>query len=57
MKPLEDLLPVVSMLIVVVSMTCVNVWIIGEPLRSVSSIPILVVLLLWLVATMRTREE
>ena len=54
---LEDSLPVLAILIVVISMMYVDVLIIGDALRALTVIPILVVLLLWAVATYRTRRK
>ncbi len=54
---LEDSLPVLAILIVVISMMYVDVLIIGDALRALTVIPILVVLLLWAFATQRTRRK
>jgi len=54
---LEDSLPVLAILIVVFSMIGVDVLIIGNALRALTVIPILLVLLLWVFATYRIRRE
>ncbi len=57
MKLQEDLLPVSAILIVIASMVGVDILIIGEPLRTLSAVPISIVLLLWLAATIRVRRR
>lgn len=53
----EDLLPVSAILLVIVSMASVDILIIGEPLRALSAIPIGIVLLLWIAATLKVRRR
>ncbi len=57
MESIYDTLPVIAILLVVISMSTVDVLIIGEPLRVISAIPILLVLLLWVLATLRIRRR
>ena len=52
-----DSLPVIAVLIVIMSMMYVDLLIIGDALRALTVIPILVVLLLWLFATYRMRRQ
>ncbi|TFF96482.1 hypothetical protein EU546_01290 [Candidatus Thorarchaeota archaeon] len=53
----EDLLPVSAILLVVASMVGVDIVIIGEPLRAFSALPIALVLLLWVAATVNVRRR
>ncbi len=52
----KELLPVSAILVVLFSMAGVDILIVGEPLRAVTVVPIGLVLLLWLVATVRVRR-
>jgi len=52
---LRDLLPLSAILVVLISMSLVDILIIGDAVRVVSIVPMLVVLLLWGVATLRVR--
>ena len=53
---LKELLPVSAILLVILAMTGVDLVIIGEPARLVSDVPVLLVLLLWSVAMLKTRR-
>ena len=57
MKPMKDFLPVTAILIVIISMSSVFVFILGEPARLVSNLPIVLILVLWVLATFRIRRE
>ena len=57
MEIAKELLPVSAILVVILSMSMVDVFIIGEPLRVLSTAPIIFVLILWLVATIRVRRD
>lgn len=52
---MRDLLPLSAILVVLISMSLVDILIIGDAVRVVSIVPMLVVLLLWGVATLRVR--
>ncbi|MHA1652375.1 MAG: hypothetical protein ACTSVT_00075 [Candidatus Thorarchaeota archaeon] len=56
MEMLRRLLPVAAIAVVLVTMAIVDVFIIGEPLRIISTVPMLLVLVLWGAATIRTRS-
>jgi hypothetical protein len=57
MTPMKDILPVIAILIVIISMSSVFVFILGEPARLVSNLPIVIILILWVVATFRVRRK
>jgi ABC-type uncharacterized transport system permease subunit len=57
MKILKELLPVSAILIVIFAMSGVDIFILGEPERIVSSIPMIIILILWLFATCRIGRE
>ncbi len=52
-----DVLPVVAILSVVFSMSIVDIVIIGDPWRLMSTIPILFIVILWGLATFRIRRR
>jgi hypothetical protein len=53
----EDTLPVLAILGVILSMTGVNLFIIGDPMRSLSALPLSLVLVLWLIAVLKLRRS
>ena len=57
MKLMKDLLPISAILLVVISMTIVDIVIINEPLRALTSIPILIIIGLWFLATLKLRRS
>ena len=57
MKFMKDVLPVTAILIVIISMSSVFVFILDEPARLVSNLPIVLILVLWVLATFRIRRE
>ncbi len=57
MDLVHDNLPVLAVAIVILSMVGVDLWIIGDPVRVLSVIPILLFLLLWMAATIRVRRR
>ncbi|RDE13239.1 MAG: hypothetical protein C4K49_08935 [Candidatus Thorarchaeota archaeon] len=57
MHPMKELLPVSAILLVIVMMSGVDLFIIGEPSRLISVIPIVLVLVIWLVATLKVRRS
>ncbi len=57
MQPMKELLPVSAILLVVVMMSGVDLFIIGEPSRLISVIPVVLVLVIWLVATLKVRRS
>jgi hypothetical protein len=54
---LEDSLPVVAILIVLLSMTLVDLFLILDAARTLTVVPILLLLLLWAGATWRVRRR
>jgi len=54
---MKELLPVSAILLVIVMMSGVDLFIIGEPSRLISVIPIVLVLVIWLVATLKVRRS
>ena len=52
----EDILPVLAILGVILSMTGVNLFIIGDPTRALSAVPLSLVLVLWLIAVLKLRR-
>ena len=57
MKIHEDILPVLAILGVILSMTGVNLFIIRDPMRVISAVPLSLVLVLWLVAVLKLRRS
>jgi hypothetical protein len=57
MKILKELLPVSAILIVILAMSGVDIFILGEPERIVSSIPMIIILMLWIFASYKIRRE
>jgi hypothetical protein len=53
---LKELLPVSAILLVILAMAGVDLVIIGEPARLVSVVPVLLVLVLWFAAMLKTRR-
>ncbi|MHA1781370.1 MAG: hypothetical protein ACTSYL_10980 [Candidatus Thorarchaeota archaeon] len=53
----KELLPVTAILVVLVSMALVDMIIIADALRALTIVPMIVVLLLWSVATVRVRRQ
>jgi len=53
---LKELLPVSAILLVILAMSGVDIVIIGDTTRLVSVVPILLVLVLWLGAILKTRR-
>jgi hypothetical protein len=53
---MKELLPVTAILVVILAMTGVDILIIGEPSRLVSVVPVLLVLVLWFAAILKTRR-
>lgn len=53
---LKELLPVSAILLVILAMAGVDLFIIGEPARLVSVVPVLLVLVLWFAAMLKTRR-
>ena len=53
---LKELLPVSAILLVILAMAGVDLVIIGESARLVSVVPVLLVLVLWLAAMLKTRR-
>ena len=56
MNYLKELLPVSAILLVILAMSGVDIVIIGDTTRLVSVVPILLVLVLWLGAILKTRR-
>ncbi len=52
----EDILPVLAILGVILSMMGVNLFIIRDPMRAISAVPLSLVLVLWLVAVLKIRR-
>lgn len=53
---LKELLPVSAILLVILAMAGVDLFIIGEPARLVSVVPVLLVLVLWFAVMLKTRR-
>lgn len=53
----HDLLPVSAIAIVIISMVGVDLAIIRDPGRTISAIPIILFLLIWVLATLRVRRR
>ena len=57
MEVMKDALPFTAILIVLISMAYTNIIIIGNIGRMTSFIPILGVILIWLIAILKTRGD
>lgn len=53
---MKELLPVSAIILVVVMMSGVDLLVIGEPSRLVSIMPVMLVLVIWLLATLKVRR-
>ena len=53
----EDTLPVLAILGVILSMTGVNLLVIGDPMRAISAVPLSLVLVLWFIAVLKLRRS
>lgn len=57
MQLMKELLPVSAILLVVVMMSGVDLFIIGEPSRLISVVPVVLALVIWLLATLKVRRS
>jgi hypothetical protein len=57
MQLTKELLPVSAILLVIIMMSGVDLFIIGDPSRLISVIPVVLVLVIWLVATLKVRRS
>ena len=53
---LRDILPVSAVFLVLLSMVSVDIVIINEPLRTVSIVPMVLIILIWLAAVVKLRR-
>jgi hypothetical protein len=53
---LRDVLPVSAVFLVLLSMISVDIVIINEPLRTVSIVPMVLIILIWLAAVVKLRR-
>ena len=54
---LQDFLPISAVLLVLLSMISVDIIIIREPLRALSAVPMFLIILIWLGATLKLRRK
>ena len=57
MQLTKELLPVSAILLVIIMMSGVDLFIIGDPSRLISVIPVVLVLVIWLVANLKVRRS